>query len=55
MHHDQVRSRQGSQPATDQFFRMFLVPGMGHCAGGTRTTSFGNQNAPSPIVDAVCC
>jgi Tannase and feruloyl esterase len=51
-YYEQVRSRQGSQQATDQFFRMFLVPGMGHCAGGTGTTSFGNQNAPSPIVDA---
>jgi feruloyl esterase len=24
---------------------------MGHCAGGTGATSFGNQNAPAPIVD----
>jgi feruloyl esterase len=31
---------------------MFLVPGMGHRAGGTGPTSFGNENAPSPIVDA---
>ena len=26
--------------------------GMGHCAGGTGTTSFGNQGSPPPIVDA---
>jgi feruloyl esterase len=51
-YYELVRSRQGSQQETDRFFRLFLVPGMGHCAGGTGTTNFGNQNAPSPIVDA---
>jgi len=25
---------------------------MGHCSGGTGTTCFGNQQSPSPIVDA---
>jgi feruloyl esterase len=47
-----VRARQGSQAKTDAFFRLFLVPGMGHCSGGPGATSFGNQNAPSPITDA---
>jgi feruloyl esterase len=32
--------------------RLFLVPGMGHCGGGTGTTNFGNQNGASPVVDA---
>jgi len=49
---EKVKARQGSQAQIDAFFRLFLVPGMGHCSGGTGTTSFGNQNAPSPIVDA---
>jgi feruloyl esterase len=51
-YYERVRTRQGSQQEVDRFFRLFLVPGMGHCAGGTGTTSFGNQNAPSPVVDA---
>ena len=34
-YYEQVRSRQGSQQETDGFFRLFMVPGMGHCAGGT--------------------
>ncbi len=51
-YYEQVRARQGSQQEIDRFFRLFLVPGMGHCAGGTGATSFGNQNAPAPIVDA---
>jgi feruloyl esterase len=29
-----------------------MVPGMGHCSGGTGATSFGNQNAPAPVIDA---
>ncbi len=51
-YYEQVRSRQGSQQEADRFFRLFLVPGMGHCAGGTGTTNFGNQTSPAPIVDA---
>jgi len=51
-YYERVRQRQGSQQETDRFFRLFLVPGMGHCAGGTGATSFGNQNAASPVVDA---
>lgn len=50
-YYDSVRARQGAQ-ATDAFFRLFLVPGMGHCGGGSGTTSFGNPGAPPPVVDA---
>lgn len=50
-YYERVRERQGSQPATDDFFRLFLVPGMGHCGGGTGATSFGNQGAPAPVAD----
>jgi hypothetical protein len=35
------------QPETDQFVRLFLVPGMQHCAGGPGPSSFG-QFDPSP-------
>lgn len=51
-YYESVRSRQGSQEAIDRFFRLFMVPGMAHCSGGPGPTSFGNQNAPSPIADA---
>ena len=51
-YYEKVRGRQGSQAAADEFFRLFLVPGMGHCSGGTGATMFGNQGGPSPVVDA---
>lgn len=51
-YYEKVRSHQGSQQEIDRFFRLFLVPGMGHCSGGTGTTNFGNQGGPSPVVDA---
>jgi feruloyl esterase len=49
---ERVRARHESPDAIDDYFRLFLVPGMGHCSGGTGATSFGNQNAPAPVVDA---
>lgn len=49
---DQVKALQGSQAEVDKFFRLFMVPGMGHCSGGTGATNFGNQGGPSPVVDA---
>jgi feruloyl esterase len=39
-YYERVRDRQGSQQEIDRFFRLFMVPGMGHCAGGTGATSF---------------
>ncbi len=37
-YYDRVRQAQGSQAAMDDFYRMFLVPGMGHCGGGPGAT-----------------
>ncbi len=51
-YYEQVRARQGSQARTDEFFRLFLVGGMGHCSGGTGATAFGNQGGPAPVVDS---
>jgi feruloyl esterase len=51
-YYERVRDRLGSQEKTDRFFRLFLVPGMGHCAGGTGATSFGNAGAAPPAIDA---
>jgi feruloyl esterase len=49
-YYNQVNAAQGSQASTDSFFRLFMVPGMGHCSGGTGWTNFGNQggSVPSP-------
>jgi feruloyl esterase len=35
-----VESRQGGRAAFNDYYRMFMVPGMGHCGGGPGTTSF---------------
>lgn len=51
-YYDRVKAAQGSQAATDAFFRLFMVPGMGHCSGGPGTTQFGNGDTPAPVVDA---
>ena len=47
-YYNQVNTAQGSQAATDSFFRLFMVPGMGHCNGGTGPVAFGNQGGPVP-------
>jgi feruloyl esterase len=35
----------------EDFYRLFMVPGMGHCAGGLGPNSFGNAG-PAPVMDA---
>ena len=37
-YYEQVRARSG--PRTTDFFRLFMVPGMTHCAGGNGTDRF---------------
>jgi feruloyl esterase len=49
---DKVMTLQGTQAEIDKFFRLFVVPGMGHCSGGTGTSNFGNQGGASPVLDA---
>lgn len=36
----------------DDFYRLFLVPGMGHCGGGNGATVFGNASNQAPQPDA---
>ena len=45
--------RSTSPAAVDQFYRLFMVPGMGHCAGGIGPNTFGNggRSAASPTAD----
>jgi Tannase and feruloyl esterase len=47
-YYEQALARNGAD--TPQFFRLFMVPGMGHCAGGTGTDRF---DAMSALVDWV--
>jgi feruloyl esterase len=35
-------ARTPANPPTEDFYRLFLVPGMGHCGGGAGPNSFGN-------------
>lgn len=37
-YYERVRAAQGSQDAMDTFYRLLLVPGMGHCSGGPGAT-----------------
>jgi feruloyl esterase len=51
-YYDRVKTAQGSQAETDKFFRLFMVPGMGHCSGGAGVTTFGNAGGQAPNADA---
>ncbi len=48
---ESVVKAQKGQERTEQFFRVFLVPGLYHCSGGPGPTAFGGS-APSPVNDA---
>src|ERR1700754_343214 len=39
-------ARHGEPSNLDDFARLFMVPGMGHCWGGPGATSFGNEEVP---------
>ena len=45
--------RNTAPAAQDQFYRLFMVPGMGHCGGGVGPNTFGNggRSAASPTAD----
>ena len=44
-------SLQQAQEETEQFYRLFMVPGMGHCSGGAGPNSFGQGGARPIKVD----
>ncbi|SAI05308.1 Tannase and feruloyl esterase [Bordetella ansorpii] len=50
-YYGRVRQAQGSQDAMDAFYRMFLVPGMGHCGGGPGVTGL-RSDAASPAASS---
>lgn len=39
-YYDSVVRRMGGRKQVDPFYRLFMVPGMGHCGGGPGATSF---------------
>ena len=45
--------RNPAPAALDQFYRFFMVPGMGHCDGGIGPNTFGNggRSRASPTAD----
>jgi len=44
-------ARTTGAPPVDDFYRLFMVPGMGHCGGGAGPNRFGNGGA-APSADA---
>lgn len=45
-YYERVVQRQGSLKRTQGFFRYFLIPGMGHCNGGSGMNDFGQNLHP---------
>ncbi|KAJ7710634.1 tannase and feruloyl esterase [Mycena rosella] len=41
-----------SLPLLDDFYRLFLIPGMGHCSGGLGPTSFGQSEGLNLVNDS---
>jgi feruloyl esterase len=50
-YYNSVKQQVGSQKAMDDFYRLFVVPGMGHCGGGPGATVFGNAAQENPQPD----
>jgi feruloyl esterase len=46
-YYEAVRTKMGTQEA-DSFLRLFMVPGMQHCGGGSGTDVFGQTGFSSP-------
>jgi feruloyl esterase len=52
-YHEAVTKTMGGPAATDDFIRLFMVPGMLHCSGGPAPDQFGaSGRGDAPIVDA---
>jgi feruloyl esterase len=45
-YYEQVQAKMGSAKTAD-FLRLYMVPGMGHCAGGPGATAFGQLGIPT--------
>lgn len=52
-YYDQVSARLGGTEATGDFYRLFMMPAQGHCAGdGVGPSNFGQENALAVSDDA---
>ncbi|KRE98435.1 hypothetical protein ASG89_05360 [Paenibacillus sp. Soil766] len=51
-YYERVIEHQGSLDQTQDFFRLFLVPGMGHCGGGPGLNEIGFRGDSSFPVDS---
>jgi feruloyl esterase len=50
-YYEGMQKKMGGAPATTAFARLFMVPGMGHCSGGTSPNRFDALAALEPWVE----
>jgi feruloyl esterase len=48
MYYEQVAAANGGADRTQQFYRLFMVPGMTHCSGGDGASNFGGMSMQLP-------
>ena len=47
-----VRQNSDRWEEIQEFYRLFMVPGMAHCSGGDGPNAFGNGTSNGPVIDA---
>ncbi len=50
-YYEDVEKRMRGESATEDFIRLFMVPGMLHCGGGAGVDQFGGSGMDAPVVD----
>ena len=50
--YEAVQAAMGGRVKTEEFYRLYMVPGMAHCGGGPGANEFGGAGADAPAVDA---
>jgi Tannase and feruloyl esterase len=51
-YYSKVVAKMGGLPKTEDFYKLYMVPGMMHCGTGPGPNSFGNFTDPAPADDA---
>jgi len=51
-YYQDVEKKMGGEKKTEDFIRLFMVPGMLHCGGGAGTDQFGGSGNDAPIPDS---
>jgi feruloyl esterase len=49
--YEKVQQAMGGEKQTQDFYRLFMVPGMAHCGGGPGANQFGGSGSDAPKVD----